>query len=834
MAKRSSAYWKKRFLEIEKASNAYGVDAFRQIEPSFDSAQRQIQREIESWYARYAKNNNISMQEARRQLSTKELKEFRWDVNEYIKYGRENALNGQWMKELENASARVHINRLEALKIRTQHAAEVAFGNELDMLDGMARKVFTEDYYKSIFAVHQGFGLGWNIGQIDERKLNTLIAKPWTADNKTFKDRIWNSKTAMVSELHQQMTRMCLLGKAPDEAINAMTKFVDKKFKNAKYVAGRLVMTEQAYFHSVAQKSAFEDLDVEEFEVVATLDSHTSEICQDLDGQHFPMEDYEPGVTAPPFHVWCRSVTVPYFEDNYTGERAARDENGKTYYVPDSMTYKDWKDSFVNGNTAGLKPVDNINDLQSQLASKQAEIKALKQQIQDVQDKQFDYNRGFNLYNSRFGSMTETEYKKYVDGLKVKESRFDAEYQRYLADYEKYYDRPQRGTPERLEWDKWKADNNIDINDVTDSLFQSEKQRDAVRRQINETERFDEWKSKFKGVTEQDFIDEVDKLTSKQNLIHQEINELQKKIDDLVKGQAEVAYNSKTLQEIKDEIIKTHASILKTDVEKAELDDILKDMDKDHANLFQKMSEVFPQNHYYDKGAGWYSPWRRRVEMNMNSSPWDKVVGRNVQGAWKTKFHEEMHQLDHILGVKKSKFALVSGTSDSFVMEFTQIRTAYGKRMIKAIDDDIVDLINKSIDWENATNGLKMKHIKDLGRIPTDAKRSVIKYLTHHYPTAKDRALIDTVTDAIGMTTSGKIHPHSQGFWGHKMAYCKNNGKNGATSEAWANLAGFMLRGDTEALDAVRKLMPETVSTYQDIFDEVVEYAKTEKLTYKP
>lgn len=828
MAKRSSAYWKKRFLEIEKASNAYGVDAFRQIEPSFDSAQRQIQREIESWYARYAKNNNISMQEARRQLSTKELKEFRWDVNEYIKYGRENALNGQWMKELENASARVHINRLEALKIRTQHAAEVAFGNELDILDGMARKVFTEDYYKSIFAVHQGFGLGWNIGQIDERKLNTLIAKPWTADNKTFKDRIWNSKTAMVSELHQQMTRMCLLGKSPDEAINAMTKFVDKKFKNAKYVAGRLVMTEQAYFHSVAQKSAFEDLDVEEFEVVATLDSHTSEICQDLDGQHFPMKDYEPGVTAPPFHVWCRSVTVPYFEDNYTGERAARDENGKTYYVPDDMTYKDWKNSFVNGNTAGLKPVDNINDLQSQLASKQAEIKALKQQIQDVQDKQFDYNRGFNLYNSRFGSMTETEYKKYVDGLKVKESRFDAEYQRYLADYDKYYSRPDRGTPERLEWDKWKADNNIDITDVTDGLFQSEKQRDAVRRQIKEAERFDEWKSKFKGVTEQDFIDELDKLTSKQNILQNEIDELLKKINDF-------SYSSRTLQEIRDEIIKRHDVILKTDVEKGELADILNGMDKDHANLYEKLSEAFPQNHYYDKGTGWYSPWKKQIQMDMRSNTWDNRVGRSVQGAWKTKFHEEMHQLDHMLSKKKSKFALIDGTPDQYVFDaFTSTRTAYGKRMIKAIDDDIVDLINQAVDWDLKTNGVVAKPIKNLGRIPREAKDALIRYLKVNYPNGKDKALIDTVTDAIGMTTSGKIHPYSNGFWGHKLSYCKQSGKDGATSEAWANLAGFMLRGDTEALDAVRKLMPETVSTYQDIFDEVVEYAKTEKLTYKP
>ena len=58
-------------------------------------------------------------------------------------------------------------------------------------------------------------------------------------------------------------------------------------------------MTEQAYFHSVAQKEAFDDLDVEEFEVVATLDSHTSEICQEMDGKHFPMTDYHHNYICP-------------------------------------------------------------------------------------------------------------------------------------------------------------------------------------------------------------------------------------------------------------------------------------------------------------------------------------------------------------------------------------------------------------------------------------------------------------------------------------------------------------------------------------------------------
>jgi SPP1 gp7 family putative phage head morphogenesis protein len=260
------------------------------------------------------------------------------------------------MKELENASARVHINRLEALKIRTQQAAEVAFGNELDQIDSMARKVFTEDYYHTIYEVQKGFGIGWEIGQIDNRKLETLISKPWAADGKNFSERIWGQRDQLVNELHTQLTRTCILGKAPDDAIEA----ISKKFNVTKNQAGRLVMTEQAYFHSVSQEQAFNDLDVEEFEIVATLDNSTSDICQEMDGKHFPMKDYQPGVTAPPFHVWCRSVTVPWFEDNYTGERAARNEDGETYYVPDNMTYKDWKKSMVDGDTDGLKPVEDI------------------------------------------------------------------------------------------------------------------------------------------------------------------------------------------------------------------------------------------------------------------------------------------------------------------------------------------------------------------------------------------------------------------------------------------------------------------------------------------
>lgn len=342
---RSASYWKKRFAQLEQASHTYGLSVYAKIEFEFEKAQREVQKEIESWYGRFAKNNSVSMQEARKMLTASELKELKWDVQQYIKYGQENAVDAAWAKALENASAKVHISRLEALQIRIQQAAEVAFGNELDAVDAMARKVYSDAYYHSIFEVQKGMLTGWEIGQIDDGKLRKIITKPWASDGRNFSDRIWQSKSQLVDALHTQLTRNCILGKAPDDAIRA----ISNQFNVSKKQAGRLVMTEEAYFHSEAQKDAFYDLDVEAFEIVAALDSHTSDICREMDGKHFPMSVYEAGVTAPPFHPWCRSVTVPYFEDDFgqKGQRAARGADGKTYYIPNDMTYKDWEQNCV-------------------------------------------------------------------------------------------------------------------------------------------------------------------------------------------------------------------------------------------------------------------------------------------------------------------------------------------------------------------------------------------------------------------------------------------------------------------------------------------------------
>ena len=99
---------------------------------------------------------------------------------------------------------------------------------------------------------------------------------------------------------------------------------------------------------------------------MATLDSVTSDICREMDGKVFPMSEYESGSTAPPFHVWCRTTTVPAFGDEFDhiGERAARDpDTGKTCYVPVDMKYQEWKEKFVDErNKSNAVQVPQIRD----------------------------------------------------------------------------------------------------------------------------------------------------------------------------------------------------------------------------------------------------------------------------------------------------------------------------------------------------------------------------------------------------------------------------------------------------------------------------------------
>ena len=343
----SKKYWQDRFIEEEERLNKIAGDEFRRQQLEYERAISRLNKDIEVWYNRTAKNNDVSLAEAKKMLNGKELKEFRWTLDEYIKHGKENGIDKNWSKELENASARVHIERLEAMKLQVRGEIEKLYNGRESGFESYLKNLYKDQYNRTAFQIAKGTGVGTNIYSLNDKLVNTVIKKPWAPDGKNFSDRIWEDKDKLINTLHTEMTQAFIRG----DSLEKLADKIAEKMKVSKANASRLVYTESAAYSSRARLKSYKDLGIEKYEIVATLDNRTSDICQDMDGKVFDLQDNEVGVTANPFHVRCRTTTAPYFDD-MEGERASRNEKtGETEYVPANITYKNWKEKSASNNS---------------------------------------------------------------------------------------------------------------------------------------------------------------------------------------------------------------------------------------------------------------------------------------------------------------------------------------------------------------------------------------------------------------------------------------------------------------------------------------------------
>ena len=423
---KNADYWRGRFSILEESAHQEADQYIQSLEEMFMDAQRTVQADIERWYGRFASNNGISLTEARKMLTTGQLEEFRWTVDQYIKIGQQANLSAEWLKKLENASAKFHVSRLEAIQTQIQQQIELLYGNQLDGLDSLLKKIAGDGYTQSAFAIQKGIGLGWDITALNQKKLETLLSKPWTTDGRTFSDRIWSKKKELVGSVQKELTQGLLRGDSPQKITDA----IKNRFNVSRYQAGRLVHTETTYFNAISTKQAYQDLGVEKIEILETLDSHTCEICQPLDGTVIPLAQYEPGVTAPPFHPNCRGTTCPHFAD-MDGERAARNAEGQVYYVPANMAYTQWKKAFVDGGSKdGLTvavTAEAYEKLRSDARKKKSELNTTSRELSQVRtEKRLANMIGDTAKFDRLAEK-ETEIQEKIDVLqKELDSIFDS------------------------------------------------------------------------------------------------------------------------------------------------------------------------------------------------------------------------------------------------------------------------------------------------------------------------------------------------------------------------------------------------------------------------
>lgn len=337
---KNSEYWRGRFSLLEHSTYKTAQEALHEIEALYRQALYRTRKELDSWCSRFADDNGVSLTEARRLLGTKELEEFRWDVTQYIETAQKAGLDETWQRQLRNASARVHVSRLEAVETQIRQQIEELYAGQETQLAEAVRRAADDAYTGTLQEAAKGLDIRFKTVSLDKTQLDALTAKAWTTDDRTFRDRCWTNKNALVQAVHKGLTQGLLRGDSPAQ----LTDAIAKQFDVDRYKAGRLVCTETAYYSALAEKQGFKDLGVEKVEIIGTLDGSTCSICGQLDGKEIPLAQYEPGVTVPPFHPRCRCTTAPVIPEDFAdGLRIARDEDGEEYYVPAGTKWTEWK-----------------------------------------------------------------------------------------------------------------------------------------------------------------------------------------------------------------------------------------------------------------------------------------------------------------------------------------------------------------------------------------------------------------------------------------------------------------------------------------------------------
>lgn len=403
---RNSEYWKRRFILLEQSLSDLGLDYWRDLEKEYRRAIAGVESDIAYWYQKFAVNNEISFADAKKLLNNKELEEFKWTVDDYIKYGETN-LDGQWTKQLVNASSRVHISRLTALETTLRQRAEVLAASLEAGLTALGSTIYTEAYYHAAYEIQKGLNIGWQVA-VDENRIKKVLSKPWTTDAKTFSDRIWTHKQELLGTIQRKLTQTIICGDSPDEAIQVITD----RFTANKNQAARLVMTESSFFAAASMEECYDALEVEKYRIVATLDLKTSKICREMDGKVFDRKDYKPGVTANPFHPWCRTTTCPHTDGPASLRMARNPKTGKSEYVPGDITYKGWYQKFVvdkHGEDEAAKmqkmAANETQDRDQYQDYKAVLDKAAPKTFKDFQDLKYNDSEGYkklrDMYNSK-------------------------------------------------------------------------------------------------------------------------------------------------------------------------------------------------------------------------------------------------------------------------------------------------------------------------------------------------------------------------------------------------------------------------------------------------
>ena len=221
-----------------------------------------------------------------------------------------------------------------------EFSKKYGMAEQLRMQKGLAKQ-YQNSYYLHAYDKYRATGqLDIKLNHFNEQQLENIVYSPWKGSD--FSKRIWKEYTEILpDELTDTMLRATLFGYSPSKVVTMMR---DRFKKVSDRDLHRLVITEMGHVAEEATAQFYKDSDIEQYQYLATLESHTCDQCAHLDERIFYLKDKKEGINYPLIHPYCRCTTVPYDKDLPDIEtRWSRDpKTGKGTYVGD-MSFNKWK-----------------------------------------------------------------------------------------------------------------------------------------------------------------------------------------------------------------------------------------------------------------------------------------------------------------------------------------------------------------------------------------------------------------------------------------------------------------------------------------------------------
>ncbi len=154
-------YWKERFKLLEEASHKATEDVLDGLQIQIERSIKRIDEEIELFIRRYAENDHLSMDEAKKYLSEGEFAQYKMDLDEYIRLGQENAMHfsADVERALERASLEYRTTRLAALQTRIKAEAANIYGLTEEITYQTLGELYPELYCHTAFEIYKGLGV---------------------------------------------------------------------------------------------------------------------------------------------------------------------------------------------------------------------------------------------------------------------------------------------------------------------------------------------------------------------------------------------------------------------------------------------------------------------------------------------------------------------------------------------------------------------------------------------------------------------------------------------------------------------------------------------------